>query len=600
MLVSTLLKHKTQSSIVTILFVLLSAEGAYASDDEQQPEWHPEFTQTSVAYNPTASWSEDRHMVMDLSRDIMPAPVLSRQLSPPLSARSYLESAGHSMGDHSDDEDCGYGIRNVSRYLNAFDSTPLAAGGCPPPDPDVMFDPNYLDRLQFPSLFSPVETIPQHRQWIFDYAALHHVDLYTAFRYNRIAEEIAQLLRGAHRPNQPVDRENVERSDRHARARQAVEAIYRATAGQDLDESAIVAEVVCYLETLNAPGQLERYRRVNLDPSQDCHMNEVNNALRTICGERLHRTDFASINDGGLYLVLADGTNMTVKGLLARVWFLIKQRDGDEQALLKHSLVRALGQCIEDDNHRVCSNGKTQRLVTVLQGYLNGIAMDDTDDVPTVNVFMKAFLDPKQASIKAISEKDDETRLMFAKELFKEAVEAARQTYGGSETYMEKVKTDLKTFCELTLLIEVPLEQEGMVAIPVEPTSSNSPWGEEIMGEFRRIYDMGGLRALARYLEDEDDIISAYQDRDEEVILATARRFTSMPIVSSLSIPILRNLLEIRDLNFELNPVELSPRVFDLHLDLDSFLSVESPEIGPTSDGNNDTDNNPKDTDEIE
>ncbi|MDP3532468.1 MAG: hypothetical protein Q8S31_04180 [Alphaproteobacteria bacterium] len=58
------------------------------------------------------------------------------------------------------------------------------------------------------------------------------------------------------------------------------------------------------------------------------------------------------------------------------------------------SLIVNLGQCIEDDGHRICEMGKMKRLVTALQGYIPGITLDAIDDnaIQDVNDIFTAFI----------------------------------------------------------------------------------------------------------------------------------------------------------------------------------------------------------------
>jgi hypothetical protein len=50
-----------------------------------------------------------------------------------------------------------------------------------------------------------------------------------------------------------------------------------------------------------------------------------------------------------------------------------KEQNAQEQQLIRHAVINALAQCIEDDGHRVCDVGITQRLTKLLSGRLPGL-----------------------------------------------------------------------------------------------------------------------------------------------------------------------------------------------------------------------------------
>ncbi|MBP6985057.1 MAG: hypothetical protein KBB83_00515 [Alphaproteobacteria bacterium] len=261
-------------------------------------------------------------------------------------------------------------------------------------------------------------------------------------------------------PAQPfVDRENVERADRHNKTRAAVEAIYAEMRSFPIDEKTQMDAVVAYLQKLKASNHYSSYKRKYMDAGSALEMNEIDNALRTICAPRMTALDFASINDGDVYLTLQDGTQMTVRGLLTRSWIYILNQTEGLQLLLKDSLVRALGQCIEDDNHRVCSNGKSQRIVTTLQGYIEGIEMDDSEAIRTINEFIAVFLSNKQDKIIEMSEKPDDERLAYARSLYQAAMESADKYYAGSETHLKQVKEEISSFISTMLSSQDDLEK---------------------------------------------------------------------------------------------------------------------------------------------
>lgn len=61
--------------------------------------------------------------------------------------------------------------------------------------------------------------------------------------------------------------------------------------------------------------------------------------------------------------------------LAAAIWKLADQKPDDKENIV-YSFYKALAECIEEDGHRVCSIGISQRLVTVLQGYFDEVSVD--------------------------------------------------------------------------------------------------------------------------------------------------------------------------------------------------------------------------------
>lgn len=189
---------------------------------------------------------------------------------------------------------------------------------------------------------------------------------------------------------QTLNKENVENAGRRSRTRAGVKVIYSHVIGQNINENKLVGDVIDYLTALKNSTHYPLFIRKG---HKGLQMNEVDNALRTISAPK-KSGDYAAIIQGGTYLTLDHGVNMSVKGLLARVWWIItNQYQESQQELLQENLVKSLGQCIEDDDHRVCSNGKTQRIVSVLQGYIDGIEIDDCEEAPAVEAFLKVFFD---------------------------------------------------------------------------------------------------------------------------------------------------------------------------------------------------------------
>ncbi|MBS0185545.1 MAG: hypothetical protein JSS34_04295 [Proteobacteria bacterium] len=142
--------------------------------------------------------------------------------------------------------------------------------------------------------------------------------------------------------------ENVMKAARIQRTKESIETIYTLLRGHEIDEDLCIREFYLYLEHLKGGTRYVSFARRN-------GMNEVDNAFFTL-GRSDHPGDHDSIlrDDAQIYINLDDGTPVTMKSLLAKTWWLINQKFNiNQQGVLKESLVKALGQCIEDDGHRV-------------------------------------------------------------------------------------------------------------------------------------------------------------------------------------------------------------------------------------------------------
>ena len=83
---------------------------------------------------------------------------------------------------------------------------------------------------------------------------------------------------------------------------------------------------------------------------------ELENACRTLLGESRPGDYTAAVLETPMF-----------KRLVGMVWQAIDAAPAQDQANMRHSLVMALAQCIEDDGHRVCGVGQAQRFAGVVE-----------------------------------------------------------------------------------------------------------------------------------------------------------------------------------------------------------------------------------------
>ncbi len=117
---------------------------------------------------------------------------------------------------------------------------------------------------------------------------------------------------------------------------------------------------------------------------------------------------------------LDDGTYIPIRRVCATVWHAIHQlREGDVDGEARTLLLReerrdaffvAIADVINVYNMRVCGPGQTQRMMLVLQGPIEGIAIEDYERIPTVSQFVTYVYnqitadlgdDPTQAQVQA-------------------------------------------------------------------------------------------------------------------------------------------------------------------------------------------------------
>ena len=114
---------------------------------------------------------------------------------------------------------------------------------------------------------------------------------------------------------------------------------------------------------------------------------ELTNALRTLTG--------ASQGGDRSHAVRKEPSLRKLVGL---VWRATVAAPEAERANMQHSFVMALAQCIEDDGHRVCPTGQTQRLVGVVEAQ----ALTPSQKLTALSeAFAKAHAYPSAAQVKA-------------------------------------------------------------------------------------------------------------------------------------------------------------------------------------------------------
>jgi hypothetical protein len=116
-----------------------------------------------------------------------------------------------------------------------------------------------------------------------------------------------------------------------------------------------------------------------------------------------------------------------------QVWSAIAAHpDAKDRANMRHSFALALATCIEDSGSPVCSVGVTQRLVGVLQGYVDGIHLDTTAPGARLSELGRDFAEKHP-------DPDDQALAQF----FKEALLEGRENYGAGTADRKKFEGDL-------------------------------------------------------------------------------------------------------------------------------------------------------------
>ncbi len=262
--------------------------------------------------------------------------------------------------------------------------------------------------------------------------------------------------------NPQVDTENVMRSGRIPKTKQAIDVIYKHLKGQEISDEEMIVELITYLTNLQSSERYLSFERKGKS------MNEIDNAFTTLSGHAPGLSHFSIMEDKD-YIILDDKTRVSVKTLLTRVWWIITRQYKDhEQEILKESLVKALGQCIEDDKHRVCDVGKTQRIATVLQGYLEGVKIDDyAESSPDPKKFLQGFLLKLESTVIEAMKKTSAEQNAICKNILADALAEAKTCFKDAPELIDKVVSEVKTFLEDNLNFE---EKDT----PSESSSSSS------------------------------------------------------------------------------------------------------------------------------
>jgi hypothetical protein len=169
----------------------------------------------------------------------------------------------------------------------------------------------------------------------------------------------------------PVDREMVMREERVIAVAKSIDALRTNITSPIAVVNALDA-IESHIKTLSdakvKPEVLDTIRG---------GATELENALRTLQGK--HRIgDFAVAIRNKPPFKLQDGKSITLDELCAYEWTAIERYQAPsgrledterDQATMKQGIVMALAQCIEDDTHRVCGVGFSERLISVLAGH---------------------------------------------------------------------------------------------------------------------------------------------------------------------------------------------------------------------------------------
>ncbi|MEI8321114.1 MAG: hypothetical protein WCG05_03785 [Alphaproteobacteria bacterium] len=179
-------------------------------------------------------------------------------------------------------------------------------------------------------------------------------------------------------PRQQVDLENVMNARRIAASAVALKCLWDITPGFQLDPE-IVTIVGDYIASITDPI----FQKIRAGDT------ELNHALFVLSGHKNEaRGDSDSLADNEIY-TSGTSTYFRMLGILGRVWHIIHSPEmAAHKDKLLHSFVTALTQCFDEEGyrgpHRICNVGKVQRLLSVLQGYVDGIRIDEVEEIPTV------------------------------------------------------------------------------------------------------------------------------------------------------------------------------------------------------------------------
>lgn len=221
---------------------------------------------------------------------------------------------------------------------------------------------------------------------------------------------------------------NVHHYERDQRTRNALELLRANTGNMNDDEIEIEAALfISYLESFSDKTARETAQFV------------LNGISKT-------KNDFPPLFGDTSFTVA--GLTFSGLELIARLWrFVDRFVDPNipnmelEKENARESIIRALCDCIESDNLRVCNPGKVQRLVVgVLQGRLQGVNVDNlvmTDVVPVVvasRMFFESF------GVRELHQKIGQ----FTQEVDENIAGAQERLQGALDSFFEKAKR----FCD--------------------------------------------------------------------------------------------------------------------------------------------------------
>jgi hypothetical protein len=165
---------------------------------------------------------------------------------------------------------------------------------------------------------------------------------------------------------------------------------------------------------------------------------ELENARRTLSGSTAAGDYARSLRDNDAY-----GSGAVHYGLgemAGLVWAAIEEHaDPGDRENLRHAFPLALARCIEDDGHRVCGVGISQRLIGVLQGYLPDIHIDTTPPGARLSELTRRFGEEHPRP----SEGDLAT-------FFRLASAEGRENYAQGTPDAEQFESDLRGYLDMT------------------------------------------------------------------------------------------------------------------------------------------------------
>jgi hypothetical protein len=174
---------------------------------------------------------------------------------------------------------------------------------------------------------------------------------------------------------------------------------------------------------------------------------ELQHAQRTLSGRTRARDLSGPITSNEEFS--GGGATVRLGELCAQVWTAIhtEAREAD-RPMLREALLLALARCIEDDGHRVCGVGVSQRLVGVLRGHLEGLPAE----VISPSMALCAM---GQEILRAHGEQPAPEQLA---EVWQRTVRAGRERYGEDSPMLKKLLDDGAVTMRSTYEWEPPAE----------------------------------------------------------------------------------------------------------------------------------------------